>query len=369
MTTKSTPKHQWLRTTLLQAIESGRWAPGARLPSEADLVRQFGVSRITAARAMNDLQSGGFVERHAGSGTYVRGAQRPNALSFGLLIPELGETDIFDAICKGMMASPQAREHALLWGNTSGLEKEPKDVRAWQLCDQYIQRGVSGVFFAPLETEGCRDGLNARIGLALDQAQIPVVLLDRSTLPYPQQAPYDLVGIDNRSAGFTVTHHLIALGARRVAFVGVKDGASTIDAREAGYRDALHAAGAIIDRSLIYRGDPEDAAIRRLMSVERTDGIVCANDRTAGCVMHTLRRLGFKVPEDVRLVGIDDLEYASLLPIPLTTLRQPTRQIGDVALSVMLQRIERPDLPPRDTRLRCELIIRESCGAKIAQAA
>ena len=99
------------------------------------------------------------------------------------------------------------------------------------------------------------------------------------------------------------------------------------------------------------------------MLQQRPHGIVCANDRTAGQLMHTLRQLAYLVPRDVRLVGIDDVEYAALLPSPLTTLRQPTRQIGEVALGVMLQRVAQRELPACDTRLRCELIVRESCGA------
>jgi len=75
-----------------------------------------------------------------------------------------------------------------------------------------------------------------------------------------------------------------------------------------------------------------------------------------------------RIPQDVRLVGIDDAEFASLLPVPLTTLQQPTRSIGEAALALMLARIARPELPPRDTRLHCELIVRESCGAAFAAA-
>jgi GntR family transcriptional regulator of arabinose operon len=91
---------------------------------------------------------------------------------------------------------------------------------------------------------------------------------------------------------------------------------------------------------------------------------VCANDRTASRLIPTLLRLGRKVPDAVRVVGIDDLEYAKLLPVPLTTLRQPTRQIGDAALAAMLERVARTHLPTRDIFLNCELIVRESCGAK-----
>jgi len=362
-------KHLRVYSALHQAIATGRWTVGDRLPSEAALVQQFGVSRITVGRAVKDLQAAGLVERRAGAGTFVKRVQRSGALSFGLLIPELGETEIFEPICRGIMDSPLAREHALVWGNTGGLNSSKED-RARQLCRQYIERRGSGVFFAPIESGPSKNDVNSRIVHDLDDARIPVVLLDRALLPYPQPGRHDLVGIDNRGAGYHITHHLLTLGCRRIGFVGMSNGASTIDAREAGYREALYIADVPLERGLIHRGNADDLeAIAQLMKSHRADGIVCANDRTAGTLMHSLRRLGYRIPQDVRLVGIDDVEYASLLPVPLTTLRQPTGQIGEAALAVMLQRIARPDLPPRETRLPCDLIVRESCGARAALAA
>ncbi|MBW3552682.1 MAG: substrate-binding domain-containing protein, partial [Gemmatimonadetes bacterium] len=95
------------------------------------------------------------------------------------------------------------------------------------------------------------------------------------------------------------------------------------------------------------------------------DGIVCANDRTAARLMHTLLELGHDLPGAVRMVGIDDLDLAELLPVPLTTYRQPTTRIGAEALAAMLQRIERPDLPIRDILLHGDLVVRRSCGAAL----
>ena len=181
----------------------------------------------------------------------------------------------------------------------------------------------------------------------------------------PGRGEPDLVGIDNRRAGFVVTDHLLRSGARRVAFVGVPHSASTVDEREAGHREALHARGLELDRALVRRLDPSDpAAVRGFVDTVRPDGIVCANDWTAARLMHALIALGFRVPTDVRLVGIDDVEYAALLPAPLTTYRQPARQLGAVALSAMLERIAQPDLPTRDILLHGELVVRESCGAR-----
>ncbi len=360
---RKSPKYREVYTALRGQIQSGHWKRGDRIPSEAELVRTFGASRITVGRAVRDLQAEGLVERRVGSGTYVRTRAAVGALSFGLLIPDLGETEIFEPLCQGMMASPLAREHALVWGSINGAGAS-KEERAWQLCRQYIDRQVAGVFFAPLELTSDKDGVNHRIARALDDAGIPIVLLDRTVLPYPGRGHHDLVGIDNRRAGFVITAHLLRLGCRRLAFIGLPNAAATVDAREAGYREALYAWDLPTDRSLVQRLDPADRAlVGALMEGSRPDAIVCANDRTAGRLMHTLLGLNYAIPRDVRLVGIDDVEYASLLPVPLTTLRQPTRQIGDAALSAMLERVARTDLPPRDILVHCDLVVRRSCGA------
>jgi GntR family transcriptional regulator of arabinose operon len=359
------PMHRRIYHALERDILRGRWQPGDRLPSEAELVGIFDVSRITVGRAMRDLQAAGLVERRAGSGSYVsRSAHRPapGGHSFGLLIPDLGETEIFEPICQGMMSSPLAREHALIWGSVRGAEAT-KEERTWQLCRQYIERKVAGVFFAPLELTAGKDEMNRRIAGALDEAGIPIVLLDRTVLPYPERGAHDRVGIDNRRAGYIMTEHMLRLGCRRIAAVGLPDAAATVDEREAGYREALFRSGLNVDAALIRRLDPADPElVGELMEAERPDAIVCANDRTAAQLMHTLFDLGYGVPDDVRLAGIDDLEYAKLLRVPLTTLRQPTREIGAAALAAMLDRVTFRDLPTRDILLQGELIVRRSCG-------
>jgi DNA-binding LacI/PurR family transcriptional regulator len=189
-------------------------------------------------------------------------------------------------------------------------------------------------------------------------------MLDRSPFPYPERGHHDLVGIDNRRAGFAIAEHLARHGSRRIVFVALPNAAATVNAREAGYREALFAYDLPVTRDAVRYLDPTDPApVRDVMDSCRPDAIVCANDRAAGRLMHTLLGLGYAIPAEVRLAGIDDVEYARLLPVPLTTLRQPTRQIGDAALGAMLDRIRRPGLPPRDIFLQCELVVRASSGA------
>jgi GntR family transcriptional regulator of arabinose operon len=358
------PKYRQVYEALEQEIQSGRRKPGDRLPSEAALVGQFGASRITVGRAVRDLQVAGLVERRAGSGTYVRAAETgPEALSFGLLIPDLAETEIFEPICQGMRGSSFARAHALVSGSLNGGGGS-KEERAWDLCRQYIERKVSGVFFAPLEFAPAKDDVNRRVIAALADAHIPLILLDRTPGPYPERGHQDLVALDHRRAGYVITEHLLRMGVRRIAFVGFPDAAATVDARAAGYREALYAWDAPLERNLVRRLDPADVpSVRALMDSVRPEAVVCANDRTAAHMMRTLLDLGHEVPGDVRIVGVDDLDYASLLPVPLTTLRQPTREIGAAALAAMLDRVSGTELPTRDILLHGTLVVRKSCGA------
>ena len=96
------PKHERVRQTLADAIASGQYEAGQRLPSESELVKTFGASRPTVNRALRELQLAGIIERRAGSGSYVRADTAARGYTFGLLIPELGRTEIFEPICRGM---------------------------------------------------------------------------------------------------------------------------------------------------------------------------------------------------------------------------------------------------------------------------
>jgi len=366
--TTAIPKYRQVYNALRSDIAEGTLASGQRLPSEANLVKAFGASRITIGRALRDLQQEGLIERRAGSGTYVRRVRPPallERLSFGLLIPDLGETEILEPIVRSLTAAPTAREHAFLSGGGPGdLSAVEKEQAAWERCQQYIERRVSGVFFAPLELTPNKDIVNGKIIAAFQKADLPVVLLDRPVLPYGRREEHDLVGIDNRRAGYQITDHLLRLGSRRIAFLSFRNSASTVDARRAGYREALHCHGAPVDPAYIVELDRDAMhGVTRLMEAHRPAAVVCANDRTAGLVMQTLQSAGYAVPDEVRIVGIDDVHYASLLPVPLTTLRQPCREIGMAAMAAMLERLTRPALPPRDILLHTPLIVRKSCGA------
>lgn len=358
-------KHQLILDSLQKRIETGIFRPGDRLPTEAELVREFGVSRPTVSKAVGELERSGLVRRRRGSGTFVRGTSKAGSM-FGLLIPGLGSTEIFEPICGEMSRLAHEDQHSLLWGGSS-IERAPgtpdteQSETALALCHRYIKQRVSGVFFAPLELTPDRDRVNREIVESLGAAGIPVVLLDRDYLPYPERSTLDLVGVDNRRVGLAVTQHLIERGCRRPVFAARVGSASTIDARIAGFHEALHLRGLAEDGDMVQRCDPRDPDdVRRVIRDGRPDGIVCGNDVTAAQLLHSLDEIGIDVPGELLVAGIDDVRYAELLRVPLTTVHQPCTAIGRAAFGAMLDRVDNPDLPARDILLACSLVVRAS---------
>lgn len=358
---KKIPLHRAIYDDLSAAINGGAYRDGDRLPSETELCKQYGASRITVAKAIQTLQADGLVVRRAGSGSYIQLPVPMATYQFGLLIPELGNTEIFEPICQGIMRSPQAKSHSLIWGHSA--HEGEREASALSLCRQFIQQRVAGVFFAPLEfTEG-KDRINNQLVTELRQANVPIVLLDRCYYPYPKRSNLDRVGIDNHRASFIVTQHLWQQGARRIVFVARRRSASTVVERVSGYQFALRECGSDFPGATLY-GDVEDADfVRDLLDAQQPDGIVCANDLTAARLMRKLIELGIRVPEQVRLVSFDDVHYAKFLPVPLTTIHQNCGQIGRTAMALMLDRMEHPTRPGMDVLVPFELVVRESCGS------
>ena len=365
MRTINAAKHQQVFEIMRNRIESGNYKPGDRIPPEAFLIQEFGVSRPTVARALRDLERRGLVNRRRGAGTYVSHING-GSKQFGLLIPGLGATEVFEPICGAMAQVARQCGHSLLWGAASVGETDDdqqvdRGAVAWELCQQFIRNRVSGVFFAPLEMIPDQESVNRRIASAFDDAKIPVVLLDRDYVSYPGRSKHDLIGINNRRVGHTITSHLFNVGCERLLFVLRPGSANSIHARVAGFAEAFLTRRVTFDIQMIHECNPRDKVyIRKMLRKHRPDGIVCGNDVTAGHLLHTLDEIGVEVPKDVLIAGVDDVKYADLLRVPLTTVRQPFAAIGDAAYHAMLDRIKRPDSATRQITLDCELVVRAS---------
>lgn len=361
-------KHRQISRELLAEIAANRFAPTGRLPSESQLVERYHVSRPTVARALRDLQEQGVIERRVGSGSYVRSVvpATTDRRQLGLLIPDLGTTEIFDVICGELATLARVHDYGLLWG--SSTRRLPVDAAvvagADRLCDQFIEKKVSGVFFAPIEHTELQEELNRTIVERLRQNGIAVVLLDRDFLKFPMRSDNDLVAIDNFAGGYMLAEHLVRMGCQRFAFVAPPFSAPTIHSRLAGIREALSTYGLQAPSQFLHLGESDTQKLSKLIEGKnKVDAIICANDRFAALMLRSLEQSKCKVPVDVRLAGFDDVRYASLLSVPLTTMHQPCRELAVTAFRAMVERITEPTLPARQILITPRLVIRESCGA------
>jgi LacI family transcriptional regulator len=370
---KSAPKHTEISRQLRAEIASGKFGTAGRLPSEAQLVARFGVSRPTVGQALRTLETEGLVERRVGSGTYVKssgGARSAGAMVLALLFPDLGNTEIFQLIGGEIASLARVHDFTLAWGGSAHPRLDP-DLNlehAKELCRQYIERRVSGVFFVPYELVPEKEAANRRMAEMLREAGIPVVLLDRDLTLFPLRSDFDVIGVDNFAGGFLLAEHLLKLGSRRLNFVARPGSAPTVDARIAGVREALARRGSEPAAGWVRIGEMNDKAfVRNLTTAPLPDAFLCANDHTAALLLRALHDARVRVPEKVRVVGFDDVKFATLVSPPLTTAQQPCREIALTAFRAMLDRQADPTLPARHISLPPRLVVRDSCGAYLSR--
>ena len=378
-------KHHLIYQALATDIGAGKYRDTGKLPSEAQLVARFKVSRPTVIRALRDLQTDGLVTRRVGAGTFLDNLpSRPlpsqplpsqplpnQALELGLLIPGVRRAgEIFEVIAGELARLARSAGYMFWWTGGSAEDLDPVATlgNAEKICDQFIQRKVAGVFFASFEHLAQSDSTNIRLVNRLREAGITVILLDRDMSPFPLRTDLDLVGIDNFQGGYILAQHLIKLGCRRFGFVAVPFSAPTIKSRLAGAREAILEAGMELPRDYFQVGNPEDPKFVRLVAAGRMkDAIICGNDYTAAVLIRTLHNIGINVPRGLRVVGFDDVHYATLVSPPLTTMHQPCREIAALAFKSMISRISDPTITPRTVMLTPSLVVRESCGAYLAR--
>lgn len=281
----------------------------------------------------------------------ARGLKKRVTGTIGLIVPDISNP-FFPAIARGIEDVAHRAGLAVLLCNT--YEDLAKERIYLTLLEK---RMVDGLIFATV-------GANTAHLRMLRRGRVPVVLVARA----PDGVEMDAVLVDNRLGAHEATAHLLRLGHRRIAFIGGPPALPVARERLAGYRDALAAARVRADRSLIvegaFRADGGQAAVAALLRRRASfSAIVAANDLMAIGAMEALRLGGRRVPQDVAVVGFDDITFASVVEPPLTTVAQPKYRMGCLAMERMLELLNGADRRPRRIVLEPHLVVRRSCGA------
>ena len=347
---------------LIQKIKSGTWKSGDKLPTEKEFSELYSVSRPTISKVMNQLRTMGLLRRVKGAGTYLteKNITKDKVKTFGLFIPGLGSGEIFEPICNRIAELSEEFNFNLLWGsipNGKILEIEEKLI---QTAQRFIDLKVDGVFFQPVERETISYNTNKLISQMFNDSKIPIILIDSDFKEYPLRSNNDLVGIDNIQAGLILCQHFLSYKNERVDFVFEPNTAGTCKLRLIGYREALNKAGIHPNKQFEHEGNPRDKQFVHNIINSGAKNIICANDETAIHLILEIENLGYKIPNNIRVSGFDNIKYATLSHVPLTTYSQPCKAIGEMAVNAMINRIQSPFSPPCTYMIPGKLIIRES---------
>jgi DNA-binding LacI/PurR family transcriptional regulator len=277
-----------------------------------------------------------------------------------LLIPQFGRAEIFEPICSTIQE--ESRKHCWQVHLPSDL-LDPKDTKRTTglLCTTFIRDKFDGIFFSPPNRIPDNVNFNLEILDQFNRAGITVVLLDRDILNWPDQTPCDLVGVDNMQAGMAVAEHLIKQGCERIVFAKHENSTGMIDIRIIGAREAIRQANLAPETLRVVKMSSK----RELPGITKhmPDGLICANDEMAADLMRKLLDAGIRIPDTLKVAGFDDVKYAGLLSVPLTTYRQPCADIGRTAVNTMLNRLANPGFAPVRVNLLGELVVRSSTAS------
>ena len=308
------------------------------------------VAPDTVARVMAAIDELGFVRNDA-----ARQLRAGRSRSIGLVVLDV-RNPFFTEVARGAEDRAAEDSMTILLGNSD----ENAD-RERSYLDLFEEQRVHGVLISPLGDDETRlQRLRGR--------DTPVVLVDRVS----EDRRLSSVSVDDVVGGELAVRHLIDTGRRRIAFVGGPSSIRQVADRLAGARRAVEAAPdasleVIPTESLtVLEGRAAGEAIRERAADERPDAVFAANDLLAMGVLQALNMLGsVRVPEDVALIGYDDIDFASAAVVPLSSIRQPASLIGYTAVDLLLKEAASGEgFTPEQVVFQPELVVRDSTRAR-----
>jgi LacI family transcriptional regulator len=326
------------------------------------IARKAGVGRSTVSRVLNDDPRVSDETRQRVLEILRRENYQPN---FAARTLASGRSDVIGAVVPMSLPSVFGDPFfpRFLEGVAAACEAADALLMLWLALPEDEQRKVDKVL-----GRGPVDGLVIAAHVAGDPL---VEALRRGAKKFVLSSRYEAddvsyVCIDNRASAHSAVTHLLRAGRTRVAHITGPRRMLDAEDRLAGYADALRDFGMPLDEQLVVEGDWSEpsgyAAMRRLLGA-RPDAVFAGNDAMALAALRALKEEGLRVPDDVALVGFDDMPAAAVSEPSLTTVRQPVRRLGEVATTTLLELIADPRGLPRRTVLPTELVIRSSSGA------
>jgi LacI family transcriptional regulator len=325
-------------------------AAGVSLGTVSNVINGRGrVAPTTIVRVHAAIDELGFVRNDA-----ARQLRAGRSRSIGLVVLE-ATNPFFADVARGADDRARADGYVVLLADSD----DDRD-REQSNLDLFEEQRVAGVVLSPVSDD------TARIG-RLRQRGIEVVLLEWAGAV----ADVPSVSVDNTAGGRMAVGHLAACARRHVAFVGGPFGLQQVAERARGAalaasENRVELTQVVTAELTIPAGRAAGVEIAAMDPRSRPDAVFAANDLLAIGVLQGIRSCGLDVPGDIALVGYDDIDYASVAEVPLTSIRQPSRTLGATAVELLLERTSDPTTPARHLVFQPDLVVRSSTGTPAA---
>jgi LacI family transcriptional regulator len=332
------------------------------MPTMRDVAEQAGVSLTTVSHVINRTRfvSLDVTERVMSAmdqlnyrpNELARSLRRGHTRTLGLILPD-SANPYFAEIGHAIEVAAYESGYNVILCNTHGVEQKES-----HYINVLRNKQVDGIIF--VATGDKTNSISQTLG-----DDFPVLLVDRELVGVST----DVIIVNNYQGGYLATQHLLNLGHTKIACISGPSRIRPSSERISGYTQALEQAGVNVNPDYFRMGDfhPNSgyqAALELLNLADPPTAIFACNDLMAIGVIRAGMEMGRKVPDDLALVGFDNIELAAYTIPPLTTISQPIEEMGEIATQLLIKRIHEDKSEPRRELLPVELVVRGSCGAK-----
>lgn len=324
-------------------IITGKLSAGDKVPSENELAKMFNTTRVTVRKALDELEKIGIISRVPGIGTFVTEINIMAHKRIGVLV---SNRQIMYGIVK-FLSSVGVKIFA--YEQVESLRKEEN------LLEELVSKSIDGLIMEPTQ-----NSVNNSVLKDLSQSNFPIIFVDRS-IPMPVKIP--AVFTDNFLGGKLIGEHMYKEhNVNKALFVTSEDlTISSVYERYNGISKGLRKKPEMLKFEYI---DGDFSILSEIVKKKNIECIFFCNDMLAARGMYFLLKNGFKIPQDVKVVGFDD-EFISKMTEPkLTTVKQDLVKIGETAASLIISKLKGEEVKS-DLRINADLVVRNSCGCNV----
>lgn len=352
-------KNKKIYNDLYRKIRTGIYKKGEQLPTEFMLVEEYGISRPTVGKALNDLQENGLIERKVGVGTFVKNVPEEEEERYlALLVPDIGQNEVLEPLYSQIARSCESEDFTLIWSGSLIGSVEERIEQSINFCHKYIRQKVAGIFLYPA-SDIPMEKYHEMISL-FQESGIPVQILYQNLSAFPLPTNHDFVGVDNYAVGYRIGRTFIDKKSKHPAICWDKESPVVNSLLLKGFNEACNENSLPFSSYSLNRSSQSYVEEIENMKKDGTDALFCTSDSLAADLMADILDMNIQIPDEMQITGFGNTRYARHLKVSLSSLDIDWDEIGKMAVDLMNLRFKNPSSSPKRYLIDGQLIERES---------